>query len=740
MRAAFGEVRELILRDDPALASSWLERANQGVDAWREGLQIEPVRNDTIQQRQWIELFPEVADGLLQASLAVGSASAQIEEHAALARLHESFAEALREARQVAEHQPPESALLALVSLVQGRTARVTIANPDEQLAVLRELFSRHFPQDDDKVRMQIRTAFRWRRASASLPSSLQSKRGLNRQLPRNEPLERHVIALLRALGTPEDRFLAESISLEPRHWVRSVADASRVMECFWAMRDLLATDGALFEQYLEFFNVVRGQEPDPECKRIYRVRLPEALLPQSTPPMEITDHEFSRLLFIHLIAHAPRSHPGFESLLHFSSYTREQILELQTAIKYYAARTGTSLRSLQPRTRNGLMNVPAETAQPSPDGIRAPTTMPTPASNVTAGALPVTRFILPAQLPRLHLLAGSFHWENDRLWFLASSSAGETHPFKTNWHLFAYTPDGARVERFDLPAGPEPIGNDPQARLTISPTHFIVDAKNAFLAICDRNTMRWAQYPEIKSALTVQSLLDGDALYLVTDQGKAFVRFDLRLRRAEVLASTQRHPSQSPLDQPGLGFNRVWKNRANEIAVAALIDPTNPPLSFVTVAAWSSDTTQWRLVETNQPKTALNQPVRETGALQPAGILFGISRPIPIRDGQGFVQFRPLFPPSSDRAVNNDLYLRIRDQSNAPIELPISFSLPDGLSLVPPRVGITTLPIPIDSGFASPSVWVFPITNGPGFWVLPTREMEAYLAARRARQAGAPR
>jgi len=255
----------------------------------------------------------------------------------------------------------------------------------------------------------------------------------------------------------------------------------------------------------------------------------------------------------------------------------------------------------------------------------------------------------------------------------------------------------------------PEPLPSDANCAtgLAVTPTHIIVAAQNSYIAVFDRVVGHWEFYRDIKPLSGATPLISNNSAFLFVREnpGSALVRFDLKSRSAEVLASTRRYPPVSPLDDSRLNFIYLGQDNTGNIIVEG--ETEERPRQSETYA-WSPESGLWRLIH-------------------PLGM--GRKNKQPDIPAAGWPQIGPIFARAKRPDGSTPLTMRLRLQTGAAFEIPLTFTVPPGLEL--PDNGDISKPLDMLNGSwrACPAGVIFVPATG-GFWFLPDNELANYVSA----------
>jgi len=709
VRSAMQAVRELSQRagePNPPSSADRLDMAIQGAIAWRELLDPERPGRQPAELRAWLDLAPEVRDGAMLALISVNTASEQLRQAQRMQKLRDVFWDAIGEAWTRSQKLPADPALASSLTQIQAGTVRLMLTHPAELVAALRDIFGRHFAANDALTRAAIRADFRWAYASVMVQETRTSASSRNLTLPKSAVARRQFIEFLRGTQAPEDRFFATTLETETDATSLGVRETALLMESFWDMRDLLAKDGNVFEVYYRRFFDLTGNEPingDVYKPRLYTVKLSNTE-GRATSPVEMTGFEFRRRLFIYLVDHATKQEPQFGRLIVPSQYSPEQLSEVQAAEARYSARTGAA-PSRYARVRRfagvSLNERPASTPAGAPSSLE------------------VNRFWHPFGLglniaPEFRFQDSSMFWQEGRLWCHGYVHDFSVTPPVARRYIFAVELPSMRTTTYRVPV--TPAGNN-DAMFVLNENMFVLASIHNFLAIGDRTTGQWNMYAEIKPAYLSAPLLDGEWAYLIAEDATALVRFHLKERRTEVVASTRRRPAATPLDDPVLTLKGLWKNEAGEIMVASEGLRTNNLVPKF-LHAWSPARRQWRSVQ--MPERKAGTPPRTTPASQNAVYQVG----------------RAAVRANSEEPA---MILKFAEGKGPPGDILIDFSPPPSRQLPDSIYGPQKL-ISFDNPcYVCPAGYLFTVFGGPGFWFLPDKDLKDYISLRSPTQMARP-
>lgn len=694
--SAMQAVRELcshMNEPNPPLTSEWLEVATLGTAVWKEFFNSDYMRQHPNELRAWVELAPEVRDGAMLAFIAIDRASEQRRQAEKLEKLRQIFWEALGEAWLQSNKLPGNASLVKTLTQIQAATARLMLRNTGELMPVLREIFSRHFATNDNLTRAELRTAFSWDGARVMVQASKNFSGSRVLALPQNKAARKQLLDMLYSSKAPEDHFLAATLEV--------TVNISSVMERFWGMRDLLAQDGKAFDVYYRRFFDLTGNETPGEKPRLYAVRLLNAGQPATVA--ELNCFEYTRRLYIYLLDHAPKYEPAFDQLLRASRHTAEEIAEVAAAHARYRSRTGAPPLSA-PTPARYVTAAPEIRYQPGPP----------PAD--TGAEVQVRQFWHPFGLalripPEFRFQGSSMTWYEGRLWAYGYVEDFYATPNVTRRYLFAIDLQPGRTESFELPVTPHGGGVD--AQFVLTPSNVVLAAVNNFLAVGDRATGRWQMYPEIKPASPLaRPVIEGDSAYLIVESGAAMLRFDLKQRTTEILASTRRKPEASPLDDPTLVLGQIGKNDLGEIGLVGTSPWTNGSAKKVAYM-WSPMRREWHSVPMAPRKPGISTPPEFLGMKSDETELAMIGRArVRSRGGKTGLSLRYFNPAGAGPRPEVPLNF-----------IPPSSPLPEN-QRGPQKIIDFDIPCRV-----CPAGYLFPVSSGPGFWFLPKKDLDVFVA-----------
>ncbi|MDB6026590.1 MAG: hypothetical protein JWM68_2813 [Verrucomicrobiales bacterium] len=701
IRAARDECTQAMSPDSPP-ASEWLEFAIQAAALWKDGLENNLLPKGSEELRSWLELAPELSDGITLAMIAVDTATERVAQSDRLETLRQIFWAGLRQAWNRTAEFRTASPLPGIISKIQVGNVRLTVSHPNDIAGALREILARHFVVDDLATRTAIRLDFRWNFARL-IDRSGQFGRLSNvggMYLPHHETAKRQVVAEWQKSNAPEDRFFAALIEADSEFndIALSVNRGTALMESFWGMRDFLAAHSEVFELYYDRYHSLMGNYPIVQGRAkpaSYEVKLAVEGEPEKQTS-EITDPEFRRRLYLYLRSHAARSASVFQKLLMPHFYTPEQLAEVQGPNGNPSVQTPGSTPNVNPTVSRPRPAIQMVQATPRAD----------------APHLRITQLWNPFELnlnvsPEFRLAITTMLWQEDRLWVYGSVENPLAEPPISKGYVFAVDPVTMKTETFEFSGAA--VQQDGDAILSITSTHILLTCPKKYVAVCDRATRKWDVYPEIKASHLGNSMnsapvLIGDSAYMIVDEGNAFIRFDLKRRTSDILASTSRKPAQSPLDDATLKLIRVWKNDAGEMVVvgATAADSWQGPAYM---HALSVEKKQWRLVQPPQPRRATALPDSGLANLPVVGSL-------PRASGDFKLGI-----------------LRLRDPS-APMKEIVTELAPSTRPHLPEnRFG--TQPVRISNSIClrCPAGYIFPPDFGAIFWFVPTKDFDDFVS-----------
>ena len=241
-----------------------------------------------------------------------------------------------------------------------------------------------------------------------------------------------------------------------------------------------------------------------------------------------------------------------------------------------------------------------AEKSRRPPLAAQAP-----PGTQTVDAALPVSNDLPVARLSwrtpqtsaefteEAQLRTESLVWAEDSLWAYIRHRHKKTERGSI---VRIAVPELRTLERIDLPPLPAANTRIESFRVLVTPKRLIVLALGRWIAFADRPNGNWHVEPGVPPLDAVALTEDQDVLFVGTDDqhGEGVVRFDLGRRSSELLVSTRRVPSQSPLDQAALRIARIYFNTQGELVVTAMAGK-----GVKSTAAWLPNRqTPWRVVD----------------------------------------------------------------------------------------------------------------------------------------------
>jgi hypothetical protein len=716
-----------------APAAEALDFAIQAVGVWDDALQGSLLREYPGEVRPWLDSITNLTEVVTMAVISVGPATEQIQQAERMGVLRSIYWSALNDAFNQSRTLSQNSGLPEMMSQIQLAMARIILPDANELQAALRELLSRDFATSNTLTRAQLRLSLQWLPSMNRRAETYLGPRQIEYFYPNNEAVRRQLLESLRKSPAPEDHFLASAIEFGAPV-IMPAAHSARLMEEFWGMREVLAQDGELCKLYFGRLHGLIGNEPirgDVYVPRTYRLTLPQDESADKES-RNMTQFEFYRRLYLFLVSHTTRPQPAFDDLVrrYLYRYSPQQKDELQQATSQYAARTGASPSSFSPsegergpfsrsvrsdnavRERFGDSQYAGRTGTPP---TAAPDTLP---------PLQVSKLWHPFDLGRdissdFVFAPSSMLWAEGRLWFEGSVHDFDSKPQVMHHYIFAVELPTMRTEVIELsaitiiPQGPGaqvPHG----VRFAVRPDCLAVTASHDFFALYDRAARRWQTYPELQPARVERPEIIGDLAYFIVEDNSAVMSFDLKQRSTKLLVSTRRKPAASPLDDPALWLNQIWKNEANELMAVAESDHNVYLKVKSVVQAWSPSAGTWRLVE--GPVRSLKTPRPSTSHGRLAISPFLAQSGLEVAGEAS----------AAGRAPGSGFALRLFNQAKPFDRIPMVILPETSLRLPDNRYGRQNLTVQLC--YESPAGYILPPSPGAGFWFLPKKDFEGYL------------
>jgi hypothetical protein len=309
-------------------------------------------------------------------------------------------------------------------------------------------------------------------------------------------------------------------------------------------------------------------------------------------------------------------------------------------------------------------------------------------------------------------IFPGSIGVGEKELWLYAEPPSGyQSDQFQAaviRVELPGLKPEVWRIE--GVPTAELPKTGAMDAYITVEGDQVIVTRYGSFIAIGDRRSRSWQVDTEIPPASRVVRY--GDPFYLLTnDNGvRGLMRYDAVKRSGEMIASTRRVPTKTPLDDPGVEANSLFINDDGRLAfnlykaeVATVGRDTAPPAprQILGTVTYDKDANEW-------------------SAIQP-----------PEKSSSGTMAMSALTKPGWGRMYQKNLKLPVWTMQLARQQSP-KVRVP--LSLAPqPAAADGNAPLPIvgmQLFWTGEGYVLFQNGYHNGFWHLPADRLNAYLDA----------
>ncbi|MEA3212126.1 MAG: hypothetical protein QOE70_5183 [Chthoniobacter sp.] len=525
----------------------FIDLAIDNAGAWRDGLaklEAEPGRAE-----EYFQLLNDFIGSSVLTFMIFDTAAGELDYGAQLNELREATRTALDETELRASQYP--GATRAQNALAEGRMylARVFYPNDAAAIPALRNLLAKHFPEKDASTRAKIRELIGALDSSANW-SQLRLDSARNEiswlpipvRMPGGQALRRAVIEHLMASGAPEDEFAARYLSFRyASSSAEKRAHSRRMFELVWEMRDFLASDPkAVASLEKQFFALGR----DPEAPQFAQERFKKD---PADNDYSMRDNEGFRALKVrletYLLQHAPLD-AGWTSL----SFSRPATPEEEKA-----RRAAMDERTLKKGGASPTRSAPRQ-------GRRNTTSFEgSPPLQVTQVWHPYD--LAPDETYDFDLKFDTLTVKADCGWVYGVFTPGYLRTSPAYGCVFRIEIPSLKTTKIALPKTPQKSsdGTDSDATwLAVSETHLFCGLENRCLAIYDCAAQRWEINEEIKPHGTA-ILLGDDCFQMTRWRGvDGLVRLNPARHSAELLASSQRTPAATPLDDPTLEFKSM--------------------------------------------------------------------------------------------------------------------------------------------------------------------------------------
>lgn len=664
---------------DPA---ALLDLALHGLTVWRDTLDDEVLRSNPDALRRWVELGLDAVDGAVLALFQIDSAAEQAQRNAHLEKIREAIWDTLQETHKRSPNVPGADLLGNRASERAAALVRVLFPRTPDLLRNAQDLMTQHFKNEDALTRARIRANLvtRWTSATVMFWQTPGSGRQLTLRISRSDETARQFADQLRNSPAPEDRYISALLALKraAARGEATQADIERLCASLINLQDVLAQGGELFERYIELFDNLDGLAGVPFFKTTHH-KTENRMWERHTA----AHSEFRRKLFLALMNKATKRDPQFQRMLSRDEFSPEQQSEIAAAQSRLPA-VAPTMTKVRP---NGL--VTQQGAATFPPFALSPPANPNRAAELKNTPLHVRRLWHPFNLsqkiaPEFEAHWGNLQWSERRLW-VNGTTTKDGQP--DHHYIFRIDPTSMRTETFVYPGR----ASTTEGRLAVTPTHLVL-AMRKYLIVFDRAKSRWDTYDEIQLAhvgTLTSPLILGQKLYQLIPEapGNALISFDLNTRATEIIASTSRRPSASPLDEPNLGLRSIATNETGEIVVAA------GKVKY----AWSPANRTWRPMETSPTTTP--------------------------------PQRKDLVTVGTVRVMENRPVLQLAKKDTPRMDVPLTFITPPDLYLPPSIHGRQNIAPTYCREFSEG--FVLAPHFGCGFWFIPRSEIDEYFNRR---------
>ncbi|MEA3209910.1 MAG: hypothetical protein QOE70_2967 [Chthoniobacter sp.] len=673
----------------------FIDLAIDNAGAWQDGLA--KLEGEPERAGEYFKLLTHVIGSSVLTFMIFDTAAGELDHGAQLNDLREATRAILDGAGLRAAQFP--GAKRVPNTLAEGRLYLARVLSPDDAdaIQVLRDLLTKHFPEEDAHTRAKLREIVSALDSSAEweqdLFDSLGASFNIQVRMPRGAALRNAVIAHLMASSAPEDEFTARYLSFwNAASSAEKRAHSRRMFELIWEMRDLFASDPSAAEPLREqFFALSR----DPDAPQFAKVEVKMDLAGNRYQVCDTEErHALNVRMQIYLLQHAPLDNSGVTGVFWDNRNTPEEEKTLQAAREERRLKTSVGKRPGR---------------APSPWWLRNTT------SFEGSPPLQVTQVWHPYgpdydQAFEVNVKFNTLTAQPDCVWVYGVFRPSYPRMGWIHGCVFRIEIPSFKTTRFALPSMAESSVNttlSEKAWLTVSETHLFCGLENRHLAIYDRAAQRWEINAEIKPYGGVVILGD-DCFQITRARGvDGLIHFNPVRHSAELLASTQRTPAATPLDDPTLELQSLEAMpKEGEIQIIARERPSavetarepRPEPGKIATFAFSPKTGTWRTVLARHDFVA--------------GIDFN-------RDNYTSIGDR--YTPS---AGPNTSLLRLHLPNDKWVALPLEFKVPQELA---DRVPFTDhlRPNPV---LSTSQGHFFPSEFERVIWFLPNADLEAYM------------
>lgn len=530
-----------------------LEESTLNVGYWREGLS-RLSNSGPDKKQEYLKLVDDLIETVALTFTIFDTAIGELDYSDKLGALADEVKWMLQDAESLSERDPSLFWVQNDVSIGRILLGRCLYPNSSALAAMVTTELEKHFAERDTMTRARLRRMVSHFDGSHQVRlygfESNQSGPSFQFRMPSCRQILGPLVKFLEASADPEDRFLGECLLFDAESDpAKKREHGKRMFDWIWEMRDFFASDPTVEEQYSELFRGF-GRARDPAAREFNWSPVP-GQKGQTRPSNEM--HALFVKMALYILEHAPADAKIYTNIFYDSFRTPEESAALDSAWK---ARRD----KLADGKGNNLTQVKSYTP-PERDGL--------PPLRIKRYWSPES--LLPADVNFAKLDFETLTFDGNLAWICGKAltgARGET----VDEFLFRIEIPSLNTQVIPLPSSEDatPLLLGRPTYITITADYIFCGRYGSQLLTYDRKGQKWWVNNEIKPS---GALLWGESIGFQSTRASdvdAIVKIDPKRQSAEVLASTQRSPAISPLDEPNLEFQKLRMARPNELVVEA--------------------------------------------------------------------------------------------------------------------------------------------------------------------------